>query len=51
MKILNVVFGVTIPCNLVRGCTIFTGNIKARNHFADVGMDKNAEDGSWGNRM
>ena len=51
MKILNVVFGVTIPFSLVRGCTIFTAIMKARNHFADVGMDKNAEDGSWGNRM
>jgi len=50
MKILNVVFGVTISCSVVRGCTNFTGNIKARNHLAYVGMDRNAEDGSWGKR-
>jgi hypothetical protein len=40
------VLGVTIPCIAVRGFTIFTGNMKARNHFADVGTDRNSEDGS-----
>jgi hypothetical protein len=34
---------VTIPCSLVRGCTIFTRNMKKINHFAEVGMDRNAE--------
>ena len=48
MKILVVVFGVTIPCSLVHCYTIFTGNTNARNHFAGVGIDRNAEDGSWG---
>jgi len=51
VKILNVVFGVSISCSVVLGCTNFTGNMKAKNYFADVGMDRKAEDGSWGNGM